>query len=137
MRHFKPPETCHKYFTGQRLRMLLLLFMVLLSSQLSGNELPAHGQELQIIIHSRTLPAAEQNRSLQTSQTLQSRANQSALLGGNTMALAEASFGRDLNSKIGFWLLLVAATFWIIERHFIHLKRANPWQGGVNEIYKS
>lgn len=135
MAHFKRPDTSNKNLTQPLFRMYLLLFIVLLSSHLSGNELPAQvkqekitrlGLDLQIVTRYKSLLAVDQNRA---SPILQKSINQqvkTSLPQGKTMTLPQTGMASDLYQKVGFWMLLFAATFWIVERHFINVKTDNP-----------
>lgn len=135
MAYFKLLNTSNK----KVFRMPLLLFMVLLSGHLSGNELPAPLKSEQItrleinqqrVIQYRNLLAIDQK---QFHPILESRVNQAFKKQGNIMTLPQTGMASDLYKKIGFWILLFAVIFWIIERHFIHIKRYNQgWEDEWN-----
>jgi len=141
MTHFKLSNinnTNNKNTTKQLFRMPLLFFIVLLSSHLSGNELPAQmqqeniirlGSDQKIVTQYATVPGIDQKIS---SPILQSGVNQQikrSLPQRNTMPLIQSGIASDLYQKIGFWMILFAAIFWIIERHFINDTTDNYWQG--------
>ncbi|MFT7455674.1 MAG: drug/metabolite transporter (DMT)-like permease [Marinobacter maritimus] len=125
--------------TKQLCRMTVLLFIVLLSGHLWGNELPAQWQsdkinwlelDQQPVIQYRSLLAIDQK---QFHPIFESRINQAVkggLLQGNTIRLPKAGMASDLYKKIGFWMLLLAALFWIVERHFIPVKTDNQDREG-------
>ena len=139
MAHFKLPDTNNKNITKQLFRVPLLLFIILLSSHLSGNELPGQmqqekiirlGSDQQIVSQYATVFASDQQRS---SPILESDVNQQikrSLPQGNISSLPQTALVSDLYQKVGFWMILFAAIFWIIERHFINDKTDNHWQGG-------
>jgi hypothetical protein len=130
MAHCKGLNTSNKLL----FRVCLLLFMVLLSSHLSGNELSAqHKQRLGLATQYTGFSTIDQNRS---SPILESKVKNN-LPQGNIMRLPQAGTANDLYKKIGFWMLFFAAIFWIIERHFIKVKTENYWQGGANGIIKN
>ncbi|HEY7864605.1 MAG TPA: hypothetical protein VIC51_01220 [Psychromonas sp.] len=139
MAYFKLLNTSNKKLSKQLFRKSLLLFIVLLSGHSSGNQLPAQvrlGLDQPLVTQSTSLLALEHK----TSPMLESHDNQQikkSLLQENTMTLPQAGMASDLYQKIGFWMLLCAAIFWIAERHFINVKTDNPWQGGSNGIIKS
>ncbi|MFT7052480.1 MAG: hypothetical protein ACJAU1_000024 [Psychromonas sp.] len=138
MAHFKLPNKNNKNITKQLFRMPLLLFIILLSSHLSSNELPAQMQQeeitrlssdQQIVTQFATVLTSDQKIS---SSTLVSGVNQQiirSLPQGNISSLPQTAIVSDLYQNVGFWMLLFAAIFWIIERHFINDKTFNHWQG--------
>ena len=145
MAYFKLLNTSNKKLSKQLFRKSLLLFIVLLSGHSSGNELPAQVWQEETARLGLDQPLVTQSTSLlalghKTSPMLESHDNQQikkSLPQENTMTLPQAGMASDLYQKIGFWMLLFAAIFWIVERHFINLKADNPWQGGSNGIIKS
>lgn len=130
MAHFKGFTTTNNLLS----RKTLLLFMVLLSGHLPGNELPAQlhdkitrpASDQQVVIRYRNFLAVDQQ---QFHPILESRVNQPLKKPENAMVLPQAGMASDLYKKIGFWMLLLAALFWIIERHFMPVKTDNPgWE---------
>jgi len=139
MTRFKLPYTSNKNATKRRFRMYLLFFIVLLSSHLSGNELAAQiqpekiirlGLDQKIVTQYPSLLSIEQKISSPILESVVNQQIKTSLPQRNTMTLPQSGLAGDLYQKIGFWMFLFAAIFWIIERHFINDKTDNYWQGG-------